>query len=289
MGARTVILSALGATLVLLAVWTLATGRHGERSATLAAAHRHAVERGSGAEPESARLAVLADAQSSVEPGEQDSPSGEQARRAPEQDELAAAVAWLRESRPEPYGTLTREVAAELAELDLTGAALEDEDLRHLRALPALRSLNLRGTPITDAGLAHLAGLAELTFLELRGTKVSALGLPRLPTNLETLKLSDTAVAGRDLPLLPAMPELRKLSLNFLNLGDVDVDALNAYPSLRHLELDRSTVSAAGLERILALNPELTRVEVRNTAVTKEDVARLSAAHPSCVFVQDSW
>jgi len=106
-----------------------------------------------------------------------------------------------------------------------------------------------------DAGLVHLSGLA-LSSLNLRGTGVTAYGTGSLPSgSLEALHLTDTKVSGEELFRLPPMPRFAVLKLNFLEIDDASIEALCLYPSLRHVELDQTAVSDAGLRRLLALNP----------------------------------
>lgn len=198
-------------------------------------------------------------------------------------------VDWLRNLLPERYGPLSSEDIESLTELDLSGAAITDADLERLAAFPNLQRLSLRSTPITDAGLVHLASLDRLRFVVLRETQITALGIRSLPTeNLEALHLCRSRVTGEDLQYLPPMPKLRVLKLNFLDLEDSAVPTLNVFPSLRHLELDQSKISEAGLEAILQLNPHLKRVELRNTPVTEEGAQRLASEYPDCEFVLDA-
>lgn len=199
---------------------------------------------------------------------------------------IESTVAWLQRILPERFGNLSAEEAALLTELDLRGAELDDDDLQNLLALPELRTLGLRGTRVTDAGIAILAGLPELRSLDLRSTQVSGLGLSRMPPYLEALHLTSTHVTGADLMSLPPMQDLRTLKLNFLQLDDAAIEALGVYPSLSHVELDGTALSDAGLRRLLQLNPNLTRIEMRNTQVSDDTVIELAAAHPGCELVR---
>jgi hypothetical protein len=57
--------------------------------------------------------------------------------------------------------------------LNLSGRAITDAGLPHLRHLKRLRQLELSHTPISDAGLAHLRGLTALRHLGIEGTRVT--------------------------------------------------------------------------------------------------------------------
>lgn len=204
------------------------------------------------------------------------------ARRAPT---LEATREWLQRVLPDRYASLSLADARALAELDLTGAALTDADLERLATLPNLRTLVLRGTPISDRGLAALSAL-PLEFLDLRDTHVSGACFAALPTaSLKALHLTDTRVAGAELAHLPAMPALQVLKLNRLQLVDADLEALAIYPQLKHVELDSTPLTDAGLRRMLELNPQLTRIEARDTKVTRAAVDEVRAAHPGLEIV----
>jgi hypothetical protein len=200
----------------------------------------------------------------------------------------AAAAAWLKRILPERYGNLTAEELASLADLDLSGAEITDADLAQLATLDNLRILRLRGSSITDAGLAHLSGL-ELSSLDLRDTDVTAFGMASLPSaSLEALHLTDSKVLGTDLYRLPPMPHLQVLKLNRLEaLDDAAIESLTVFPALRHVEVDGTNLSAAGLRRLLELNPGVQRVELRYTSITPEALEKIREHHPGCEFVQD--
>ena len=79
-----------------------------------------------------------------------------------------------------------------LDHLRLTGTAVTDAGLVHLKGLSGLRGLQLGNTQITDAGLAHLKGLTELHELLLFNTPVTDAGLGHLQA-LPSLVLLDLA------------------------------------------------------------------------------------------------
>lgn len=198
---------------------------------------------------------------------------------------LRGVVAWLRTSHPERFGALTEEAARELAELDLRGVAIDDDDLLRLAALPKLKVLGLRGTAVTDRGLAAL-GRLPLASIDLRGTGITGSGLASLPAaTLTHLHLTDTKVGETELARMPSMPRLATLKLNRLGVGDAIVDTLSIYPGLKHVELDGTGITRAGLARLLEQHPGLARIEARGTGLDDEALAEARRAHPDCEIV----
>ena len=67
-----------------------------------------------------------------------------------------------------------------LAQLNLRGTEITDNDLAQLKDLTALVRLHLENTATTDKGLVHLKALVNLEYLNLYGTQVSDAGLDQL-------------------------------------------------------------------------------------------------------------
>lgn len=84
----------------------------------------------------------------------------------------------------------SKEAKSTIYSVDLSGCRVEDDDLRHLRLLPALEELDLSDTGVTDAGLEHLKELSGLQKLWLDGTKVSASAADALSELSDLTKLS---------------------------------------------------------------------------------------------------
>ncbi len=105
-----------------------------------------------------------------------------------------------RANDPARANDATLELVGQLSRLDslrLTGTAVTDAGLVHLKGLTSLRDLQLGNTQITDAaGLAHLKGLTALRQLLLFNTPVTDAGLDHLKdlTSLVLLDLSGTKV-----------------------------------------------------------------------------------------------
>ncbi len=200
-----------------------------------------------------------------------------------------AANEWLQRVHPERYAALTPAALHAIAELDLRGCEITDADLVHLGSLANLRSLELRGTAVTDAALVYLAAL-RLQTLSLRGTAVGAHNLPMLPATLQHLDLTDTRAGAEACRFLRPLPDLHTLKLNRLPIDDAGFDNLPALPRLRHLEIDGTQVTAAGVERLLQRYPLLVRIEVRRVRLPGEVevLAELARRFPHVELVVDS-
>lgn len=196
----------------------------------------------------------------------------------------ARATAWLQRVHPERYAGLTPAALFALGELDLRGGELTDDDLAYLASLPNLTGLDLRDTAVTDAGLAHLAAL-RLQTLSLRGTKVGERNLPILPATLQHLDLTDTRAGADACRFLRPLPDLHTLKLNRLPVDDAGLDALPSLPRLRHLEIDGTQVTVAGLERLIQRHPLLARIEARQVRLAPEALAELARRFPQVELV----
>ena len=76
-----------------------------------------------------------------------------------------------------------------LEELDLTGTAVSDVGLEHLRGHPTLQVLWIAGTSITDKSVAIFASMPSLTTLGCQGTEISATARQALERQRPDLKV----------------------------------------------------------------------------------------------------
>ncbi len=95
------------------------------------------------------------------------------------------AGVWLTLDRP----WLGRDFFQPVTKVFWAGAAIEDEDLACVRALPGLEMLTLASTPVTDAGLRHLESLHAAALIDLRFTQVTDGGAARLRRVLPQAKI----------------------------------------------------------------------------------------------------
>ena len=82
-------------------------------------------------------------------------------------------------NRPDPTDETLAPVGrlGHLESLELSGTAITDAGLAHLKGLTGLRRLTIDRTLVSDAGLAHLEGMASLTSLNISGGRITDEGI----------------------------------------------------------------------------------------------------------------
>jgi Leucine-rich repeat (LRR) protein len=115
----------------------------------------------------------------------------------------------------------------DLEELDLSGSAADDDDLKSLTGLPC-RRLVLDGAPVRGPGLVHLKHLPRLTDLRLGCPALSFLGV---------------SYAGQ-------LKGLRQLSLAGSGATDASLRDLHGLAALRELDLTGTKVTAEGVAEL---------------------------------------
>ncbi|HET6884344.1 MAG TPA: M56 family metallopeptidase [Pirellulales bacterium] len=156
-----------------------------------------------------------------------------------------------------------------LRHLDLSGTAVSDQGVSHLRRLEKLEWLDLSGTAVTDKGLAALTNLKNLEIVSFDGTPITDAGvayLAKLP-RLGALGLSGTAIGDAGLEHLRNSTSLSSLRLKGTRVTDAGIVALKALSKLRNLELQDTPVSDAGIEAISHL-PDIQYLYLGGTRIT---------------------
>jgi hypothetical protein len=116
----------------------------------------------------------------------------------------------------------------------LWSATLTDRGLESIAALANLEELNIRGAKLTNAGTAPLVKLNKLRVLDLGQTPLSASGLGPLAD----------------------LPALRQLSLyQCERVSDDAIALLSRLAAIEFLDLEGTSITAAGLERLKAALP----------------------------------
>jgi len=146
-----------------------------------------------------------------------------------------------------------------LRELDLVGARIDDDALRHLARNKDLVWLALDDTPVSDEGLKYLTGLTGLAWLGLGRTRVTDAGLVHLVD------------LGR----------LRHLGLSGTGVTDAGLETIAKLDSLESLELFGTGITDAGLQHLARLQ-RLKELDLYQTRVSAEKVAWLRGHLPGC-------
>lgn len=189
------------------------------------------------------------------------------------------APRWLR-----PYVSRNLLDMSVAATVDLSHSRVTDADLPHLKAFRHSGLLNLSDTGVGDAGLVHLREVVAGRFIDLSRTRVTDTSALFGNTSLGHplgLKLAGNRVARGSI-----FPSPKQWSpLQELDLSDTDADdwTLESFPeglvNLWRLDLSGTAVGDAGLNSLLRLK-NLTKLDLRDTRVTAEGVARLQSHWP---------
>jgi hypothetical protein len=110
-----------------------------------------------------------------------------------------------------------------------------------------------------NEGLRHLAWLTDLETLELRHSAVNDLGLThlrRLP-NLKSLNLNRSQITNEGLRTLADLPKIETLLLQGTQIDDGAIGILGNLKQLKAMNLANTQISAAGVEKLQQLLPDL--------------------------------
>lgn len=179
-----------------------------------------------------------------------------------------------------------------LTRLNLRGTRVGDGTMEILGKLVQLTALDVCDTDVTDTGFDYLITLTSLEDLSLPGHTVRAIGVSslRLLTTLQRLDLSGMRTSRRGSRMEPLEDELVEViagltGLETLELGRLGV-TVEAVRDLSRLE-SVAKLGLAGCELLddaaiagLAGWRSLQRVDLQDTSVTAAGVARLRDARP---------
>ena len=206
----------------------------------------------------------------------------------------SAAVSALPSETPEPVPDVLiagKSYSAALAELDLSGAGLTDQDLRALSQMTQLTTLSLANNPdITD--LSALSGLTGLTSLNIMDTGVFDLSPLAGLVHLEELMIANPDVS--DLSPLSSLSRLKILRLDNGSLISSQITDLSPLAGLSGLEqlyippmpdyTDFSCLS--GLTNLRVLRMVGTRESGSNHVDSLEFLKNMKQLEVVCLVVQ---
>ncbi|MBM3728336.1 MAG: hypothetical protein FJW40_23290 [Acidobacteria bacterium] len=177
-----------------------------------------------------------------------------------------------------------------LKRVNVRGTKITDSTLAILGKLPGIERLDIGFAEVTDSGMMNLAGLQSLKELSYGGNKMTdvslqvVLSLPGL-TKLDLAGRQRTdsglwTVALTDLGLDPilTLKQLRELNLAGTLVSARGVAKLTALTRLERLDLHGAKRVGDDVVPHLAAMPGLAWVDLRDTGVTAEGVAKLRSA-----------
>ncbi|HYO24831.1 MAG TPA: hypothetical protein VEQ85_07770, partial [Lacipirellulaceae bacterium] len=145
---------------------------------------------------------------------------------------------------------------ADLVSLRLWGADIKDDAVDLLVKLPKLADLSLINAAITDAGLAKLKQIKTLRQLNLQGS---------------------TELTNEGMATIAQLGELTHLSLAYTAINDPGVAALAPLKKLKLLDVRGCLITDAGLAIVGEL-PALVAIKCRSSAITDAGLAHLAGA-----------
>jgi Leucine rich repeat len=182
-----------------------------------------------------------------------------------------------------------------------------DDLLKKISGLPGLKTLRMKKTQATDEGLRHIGKMSELEELYIRDSRsVTDAGVSHLAhlANLKHVDISFSNLTNDSLVLLSSLPRMEKLCLQGNHFSEDGLARLNGrdrlkelwiggsgavqitnaglahlrdFKKLEVLDLQRSRVTASGLDQLMEL-PNLRRLWVRGFGTSDADVRRILQA-----------
>ncbi len=151
-----------------------------------------------------------------------------------------------------------RHGCAALQVLEVAHAAVEDDALQVLAALPNVTQLRL-GATLGDAGAAHIAAAQQLEILNLPEADLTDAGLASLATlpRLQLLRIHSPRVSDAGLAHVAGMSSLRFLHLIEVPVTDAGLTHLSAMTWLESFYLDGGRCTDEGFSALLTALPDL--------------------------------
>ncbi len=133
-------------------------------------------------------------------------------------------------------------------------------------------------TKLTDEDAAALQYCTDLVYLDLNGSKITDLSFLQYLPKLRFLSIADTDVT--DLSALASLSELEFLEL-YINHNIKNLSPLAGLTKLTSLNFARTDVG--DVTPLLGLT-QLQQLWIMNTKISKDDIAKLTAALPGCTI-----
>ncbi len=163
----------------------------------------------------------------------------------------------------------------QLEVLDLQDTKVTDDTISVVKRCLQLRNLKLSGTEITDAGVKQLGSLRNLSVLSLDRTKITHESMSALASmRLWSLSLDGTRISAAGLKALAINRSLQVLSLNGTDCDEAAATELGTMSNLTSLDLSRSTIAVAGIEKLSRL-PSLHSCNLSETGISDTAIPAL--------------
>ncbi|MDB5388487.1 MAG: Serine/threonine protein kinaserelated protein [Planctomycetaceae bacterium] len=164
-----------------------------------------------------------------------------------------------------------------ILQITLISGKIQDEELQHLAGLRKLEALSMPDNrQVTDRSIPVLSQLERLAVLNIPGTGITIPALKSLP-QLRSLGLDASQFVGA--PIHEShFPELRQL--NLIGLRDIELQRLLKLSlPIEHLVLTNAEASRPTWLKIFAHFPDLTELQIVDSALHDDDIANLSKCH----------
>lgn len=150
-------------------------------------------------------------------------------------------------------GTVTRDAAGRITEVDLRSSWVTDADMPLLARMPHLTKLDLSLTRITDRGLQQLKSAPGIVDLNLYyAEQITDEGMSAIKgwKKLQRLNVRGTRITDSTLEHAASVPTLLALDAGFAQVTDVGLDHLASLPGLKELSIGGNKLTDAGLQSL---------------------------------------
>jgi len=167
-------------------------------------------------------------------------------------------------------GTVTRDSAGHVTEVDLRASWVTDSDLPALARMPDLRRLDLSLTRISDRGLRTLKtapGIEELNLYFAEQVSDEGAVVLRNWKHLKRLNLRGTKITDSTLEMLAGVPAIEWLDIGWAQITDTGLDQLSTLTNLRWLTMGGNKLTDTALQ-FLRQMPQLEYLDIGGTQRT---------------------
>ena len=157
-----------------------------------------------------------------------------------------------------------------LIELDLSYTSVDDQTIDVIKDLPKLRKLNLKGC-------RNISGKCIST--------IARVG------SLENLVLSKTKLTADEIARLDTLPNLVCIELSGPQISDTNASIIGRLSRLKSIKACNSKISIVGISRLLASNPSLELLKMRECySLDERSIAQSHGVASDCkIVLKNPW